>query len=110
MVEASSEGLGSKVARLARGFGLATVGVYRYRAAQGLAVAAMVASLATCWKAGCDSRERATGPPRGDYADPPYGQQHQVREDEPTCTALEVMGQKENRSQNLALGAPGILR
>ena len=56
------------------------------KAAQSLAVAAMVASLATSWKAGCDSKKRATGPTRSEYVDPPYGLQDQVREDEPTCS------------------------
>ena len=46
----------------------------------------MVASLATSWKAGCDSKKRATGPARNEYVDPPYGLQDQVREDEPTCS------------------------
>ena len=46
----------------------------------------MVASLATSWKAGCDSTKRATGPTRNEYVDPPYGLQDQVREDEPTCS------------------------
>ena len=96
MVEASSESLGSKVARIAALVGgLAGVMTWRPsgptgKAAQSLAVAAMVASLATSWKAGCDSKKRATGPTRNEYVDvcihPPYGLQDQVREDEPTCS------------------------
>ena len=92
VVEAVSESLGSKVARIAALVGgLAGVMAWRPsgstgKAAQSLAVAAMVASLATSWRAGCDSKKRATGPIRDEYADPPYGLQDQVREDEPTCS------------------------
>ncbi|CAK9064298.1 Hypothetical protein SCF082_LOCUS33133 [Durusdinium trenchii] len=92
VVEASSESLGSKVARIAALVG-GLAGVLTWRpsgstgkAAQSLAVAAMVASLATSWRAGCDSKKRATGPIRDEYADPPYGLQDQVREDEPACS------------------------
>ena len=92
VVEASSDSLGSKVARIAALVG-GLAGVLTWRpsgptgkAAQSLAVAAMVASLATSWKAGCDSKKRATGPTRNEYVDPPYGHQDQVREDEPTCS------------------------
>ena len=88
VVEASSESLGSKVARIAALVG-GLAGVLTWRpsgptgkAAQSLAVAAMVASLATS----CDSKKRATGPTRSEYVDPPYGLQDQVREDEPTCS------------------------
>ena len=64
------QSLGSKVARIAGVVGgLAGVLTWRpsgptSRAAQGLAVAAMVASLATSWKASGDLKRRATGPSR----------------------------------------------
>ena len=85
VVEASSDSLGSKVARIAALVG-GLAGVLTWRpsgptgkAAQSLAVAAMVASLATSWKAGCDSKKRATGPTRNEYVDPPCLMDFKIR-------------------------------
>ena len=113
-VEASSDSLGSKVARIAALVG-GLAGVLTWRpsgptgkAAQSLAVAAMVASLATSWKAGCDSKKRATGPTRNEYVDPPYGHQDQAREDEPTCNSSD--GSEDEPIFEPLARAPGILR
>ena len=73
------------------------------RAAQSLAVAAMVASLATTWKAGCDSKKRATGSTRNEYVDPPYGPEDQVREDEPTCGREEGSEGEPTSEQKIAM-------